>query len=558
MTTILQCLRLIMIAFALLFALLLLRSLRRQRHSTSSNSIDNVPAPKSSSWLRGNYQQIFNSAAWPFHEFLRREYGSIVRLHGPFGASNLYTFDPEAMHHVLFTEHNVFDMSDGFIVGNRLSFGGGFFGTPGHEHRKQRKMLNPVFSVAHLRDMVPTFFEITHKLETALKRSLQSGSQTEEIDILSWMGRTSLEIIGQAGLGYSLDPLTDEKIVHPYSRTIKKLVPTLMRVQFWRMNVLPRVVWIGSPGFRRLVVNLLPWKDVHHIRDIVDYMWEVATEIYESKKRAFKMGDEAVAQQIGRGKDIISVLMRANMKALKEEKIQDKEVISQMSSLIFAATDTTSTAMARVLNLLAQHPDAQDRLRQEIIEAKHQLDERDLSFEELNALPYLDAVCRETLRLFPPVSTVFRVARQDTALPLQKSITGLNGTEIRQVMVPKGTIVFLSIFNANRNPELWGKDSEEWKPERWLSPLSPEVVNARIPGVYSHLMTFIGGGRSCIGFKFAELEMKVVISTLVERFKFSPSTKELEICWQMNNITTPILSGKDNHPQLPINVSLVD
>ncbi|KAJ3743770.1 cytochrome P450 [Lentinula detonsa] len=534
-----------MIASALLFALLLLRSLRRQRHSTSSAFIDNIPAPKSSSWLRGNYQQIFNSAAWPFHEFLRREYGSIVRLHGPFGASTLYTFDPKAMHHVLFTEHNVFDMSDGFIEGNRLNFGGGFFGTPGHEHRKQRKILNPVFSGAHLRDMIPTFFEITHKLEDALKRSLQSGSQTQEIDILSWMGRTSLEIIGQAGLGYSLDPLTDEKIVHPYSRTIKKLVPTLMRVQFWRMNVLPRVVWIGSPGFRRLIVNSLPWKDVHQIRDIVDYMWEVATEIYENKKRAFKMGDEAVAQQIGRGKDIISVLMRANMKASNEEKIQDKDVISQ-------------TAMARVLNLLAQHPDVQDRLRQEIIEAKRQLDERNLSFEELNALPYLDAVCRETLRLFPPVSTVFRVARQDTALPLHKSITGLNGTEIHQVMVPKGTIVFLSIFNANRNPELWGKDSEEWKPERWLSPLSPEVVNARIPGVYSHLMTFIGGGRSCIGFKFAELEMKVVISTLVERFKFSPSTKELEICWQMNNITTPIIGGKDDHPQLPINISLVD
>lgn len=81
-----------------------------------------------------------------------------------------------------------------------------------------------------------------------------------------------------------------------------------MRVQFWRMNVLQYVSRIGSAGFRRFVVNLLPWEDLHHIRDMVDYMHRTAEEIYESKKRAFEMGDEVVSQQIGRGNDLISVL----------------------------------------------------------------------------------------------------------------------------------------------------------------------------------------------------------------------------------------------------------
>ncbi|KAJ3717740.1 cytochrome P450 [Lentinula raphanica] len=544
-----------LVAFCLILVLLL-RRLMRQQNIKTSTAIGNVPAPRSSSWLKGNYQDIYNPTAWNFHEYLAKEYGSMVRLHGPFGTDNLYTFDPRAMHHVLYSDHNVFDASDGFIEASRLNFGRGLFGTPGHEHRRQRKILNPVFSVAHLREMFPTFLEITHKLGHTLKGQLQSNNtQTQEVDIISWMGRTALEIIGQAGLGYSFDSLTDESNAHPYSHIIKELVPTLMRVQFWRMNVLPRVVWIGSPSFRRFIVNMLPWNDVHHIRDMIDYMWEVSDGIYENKKRAFRMGDEVVAQQIGKGKDIISVLMRENMKASDEAKLEDHEVIAQMSSLIFAAMDTTSSAMARLLGLLANNLHVQERLKDELLEAKEKLNGEDLSFDDLNGLPYLDAICKETLRLFPPVSTVSRVARQDTALPLQKPVVGLDGTKMHEVMVPKGTTVFISVLNANRNSELWGEDSTQWNPDRWLSPLLPEVAKARIPGIYSHLMTFIGGGRSCIGFKFAEMEMKVVVSVLVDRFKFSPSNKEPRIFWQMNNTSAPIVNGED-HPQLPVNISI--
>lgn len=61
--------------------------------------------------------------------------------------------------------------------------------------------------------------------------------------------------------------------------------------------------------------------------------------------------------------------------------------------------DTTSNALSRTLHLLAQHPDAQDRLRQELREAKEQNGGEDLSYDALVSLPYLDAICRETLRL---------------------------------------------------------------------------------------------------------------------------------------------------------------
>ena len=114
---------------------------------------------------------------------------------------------------------------------------------------------------------------------------------------------------------------------------------------------------------------------------------------------------------------------------------------------------------------------------------------------------------------------------------------------MNEIPIPNNTNIIISIYAANRNPEIWGPDSYEWKPERWLNPLPKTVIDARIPGVYSHLyvlvafcnalatnslstsMTFFGGGRGCMsvtstwkydqlikphifsGFKFSQLEM---------------------------------------------------
>jgi len=123
------------------------------------------------------------------------------------------------------------------------------------------------------------------------------------------------------------------------------------------------------------------------------------------------------------------------------------------------------------------------------------------------------------------------------------------------VPIPNNTDITVGILAANRNPEIWGPDSYEWKPERWLTALPDSVSAAHIPGVYSNLMTFSGGGRSCIGFKFAELAMKMVLSLLIESFEFTPSKKE--ISWQMSKLVTPIVVGEGTRPQLPVVVKMV-
>ena len=72
-------------------------------------------------------------------------------------------------------------------------------------------------------------------------------------------------------------------------------------------------------------------------------------------------------------------------------------------------------------------------------------------------------------------------------MPLGTPIRGLDGAWIRELSVPKGTLLLPSYSSCNTSKDLWGEDALEWKPERWLSPLPVSLINARLPGVYSNL-----------------------------------------------------------------------
>ncbi|KAF8805234.1 cytochrome P450 [Phlegmacium glaucopus] len=515
------------------------------------SALDNLPGPPSQSLLFGVFPQLFNTNAWEFHKEIAQKYGSVIKIKAFLGENQLYVFDPKALHHITVKDQYIYEETSSFIQGNRLFFGPGLLGTLGDYHRKQRKMLNPVFSIAHMRGMIPVFYDVSYKLRDAFARRTKDGPQ--EIEVLSWMTRTALELIGQSGLGYSFDPLTEDGVPHPYSTAAKLFIPTLFKMIFARTYFLSTCLKIGTPKFRRFIMDIFPWKNVHELRDIVDVLHNTSVQIFEEKKKALEEGDEAVTQQIGQGKDIMSILMRENMSASEEDRMSKEELLGQISTLTFAAMDTTSGALARILHLLATHQDVQSKLRQEIVDARNR--HGNLEYDELTALPYLDAVCRETLRLYPPLAYVQRTTRQDVVLPFSTPIKGLDGREITEVPIPNNTNVIVGILAANRNPEIWGPDSYEWNPDRWLTPLPDSVSAAHIPGIYSNLMTFLGGGRACIGFKFSQLEMKVVLSLLVESFEFTPSKKE--IFWQMTNITVPTVVGGGTRPQLPMIVKLV-
>ncbi|KAI0662508.1 cytochrome P450 [Cubamyces menziesii] len=519
-------------------------------------ALDNIPGPPSASLLTGNVTQFMGRHCWVWRDELMDRFGRVAIIRGLFNAKWLITHDPKALHTVFIKEQDIYEEP---VLSMRILLGPGLLGTLGEQHRRQRKMLNPVFSTKHLRDMTPLFYEIIHKTRDAIMSRVQAGSQNEkgaavELDMLSWMGRTTLEVLGQAGLGYSFDPLTQD-VADDFATAVKELFPQMAKSIVYRL-LLPLAVKFGTPSFRRRVLDMIQLPSIQRLKDISDILHARSVLIFNEKKEALARGDDAVKHQIGEGRDIMSILLRENMMASEEDKLQDEELIGQVSTMILAGMDTTANSLARILQLLAERPDAQERLREEITHAIEIEGHGDtLDFDRLLELPYLDAVCRETLRVYPGVASVFRDTTKDTILPLSEPIRGIDGTLMPAIAVPKGTRVVGDIYGCNRNSALWGPDAHEWRPERWIEGLPKAVEDAHVPGVYSNLMTFIGGGRACIGFKFAQVEIKTVLCVLLQHFKFEPTGKP--IAWNFAAVQYPTVGKESTFPELPLKVSLL-
>ena len=148
--------------------------------------------------------------------------------------------------------------------------------------------------------------------------------------MLNWMGRTALELIGQAGLGYSFDPLQEDVPPDVFAEAIKAYVsvisplprscggrpltlhlparrPALYDLSVFRW-AMPYVSHFGTSAFRRKVLEWIPFKRLHRLKHVVDTMHRRAAEIYHEKKILFEHGDEALLMQVGEGKDLMSIL----------------------------------------------------------------------------------------------------------------------------------------------------------------------------------------------------------------------------------------------------------
>ncbi|KAL1756817.1 cytochrome P450 [Schizophyllum commune] len=525
-------------AFLTFAALVIARSVwRLLQRFVVRTPLDNIPGPAPASFMTGNFKQLFSVDGWAFHERLASQSLKRVLL----WERILYVADLKALYHIVVKDQDIFEEHPQFIAANSVFFGPGLLTTTGDHHRKQRKLMNPVFSTTHMRNMIPLFYEVIDALRGTLEQKIESGPT--EVDMLHWMGRTALELISRSGLGYSFDSLAPDAVPHPYAASVKEFIPTMFRLFLPRVYILPHVYNLGPAWFRRAVVNLIPSPTMHALRDMTDVMWNTCNEIYSQKVAALQAGDAEAEKQVGGGKDILSLLIRANQNT--DDPLPKDEVLAQMSTIVFAAMDTTSSALVRILHLVATHTDVQDRIRAEICAAKQEHGKA-LTYDQLEALPFLDAVCRETLRL----------ARKDVVLPFSKPVIGEDGRELSDVFLPAGTMVMIAVMNANRNKEIWGEDAGEWKPERWLAPLPETVAEAHVPGIYSHSMTFLGGGRACIGFKFSQLEMKAVLVELLDTFKVAPSAKTVH--WRMSNIVSPYLEEVPQRSQCPILLSKAD
>jgi cytochrome P450 len=187
----------------------------------------------------------------------------------------------------------------------------------------------------------------------------------------------------------------------------------------------------------------------------------------------------------------------------------------EIPTFLMAGHETSSTLMCWLLLELASNPSTQASLRAEC--HAHPLPtlsqgSEPLNVAELNALdklPLLDAVIRETMRVHSPAPCVHRAAVKNDVIPLARPFVDRDGFLRESIAINKGDAVYISISTVDRLVELWGPDAKEWKPERWLSEQGrngvPDAVKG-VPGVWSNMLSFLGGERACIGFRFSLYE----------------------------------------------------
>lgn len=188
---------------------------------------------------------------------------------------------------------------------------------------------------------------------------------------------------------------------------------------------------------------------------------------------------------------------------------RDPKVIrDQLLNILLAGRDTTAGTLSFALLELARRPEIMEKLKEEVQEKfgrgeGSRLEE--ITFESLKKCEYLKAVVNEALRMYPSVPQNFRVAVKDTTLPRGG---GPNGD--KPVMIRKGQSTVYSIYSAHRDTESYGKDAEEFRPERWFEERVKKLGWAYLP--------FNGGPRVCLGQQFALTEISYIIVRMVQDF----------------------------------------
>ncbi|KIY62500.1 cytochrome P450 [Cylindrobasidium torrendii FP15055 ss-10] len=183
---------------------------------------------------------------------------------------------------------------------------------------------------------------------------------------------------------------------------------------------------------------------------------------------------------------------------------------------------------------------------------------------DYDKLPFLNAVIKETLRLYTSIHTLTRHVNADEVIPLAYPVTLEDGSKTTTLPVQKGERLLLSFRTYNRQHQradysrlraVWGDDAAEWNPNRFLD---GRPINSSI-GLFGNVMNFSSGVRSCLGWKFAVVEMQVVTALLVKTFETSaiPSAKVKMLPNQF--FLMPVLEGKeDEGPQVHLQFKVID
>ncbi|CAM0942758.1 unnamed protein product [Alopecurus aequalis] len=205
--------------------------------------------------------------------------------------------------------------------------------------------------------------------------------------------------------------------------------------------------------------------------------------------------------------DLLDVLLRLQ----KEDTVRGfsltSEIIAAVIQDIFgAATDTTAATLKWAMAELIRNPRAMARAKLEVRQSLGRQGRSTVTSADLGDLHYLRMVIKETLRLHPAGALILRASRQDC--------------QVMGYDIPKGMHVSVNVFAVGRDPAHWGKDAEEFRPERFEESVGATSVEYA-PGTQMEFIPFGAGRRQCPGALFATTTMELVLANLLYHFDWA-------------------------------------
>ncbi|KAF5306534.1 hypothetical protein FQA39_LY08856 [Lamprigera yunnana] len=346
--------------------------------------------------------------------------------------------------------------------------GTGLLTSTGKKWHQRRKLLTPAF---HL-DILQQFVDIFNKHSQLFAAKLENECGKSYTNVVPFVTDCTLHSICESAMGTALDE--ENEITREYVKTLYKLgeLAIYFLVHPWCHYT---VTAVFTPSF---------WQ----YKRLIGILRKFSNNIIKKRKQQFQK-DNVKRKRMA----LLDLLILAQE---NDQNIDDEGIREEVDTFIFEGHDTTSACISFSMLLLACHQDVQEKVMEElrtIFEDSHRVP----TFEDLQSMHYLDIVVKECLRFYPSVPLISRVTEKNVQ-------TSQNYT------IPKDTMLQLNIYDLHHNPDLF-PEPEKFDPERFLS----ENAKNRDPFVY---LPFSAGQRNCIGQKFAMLEVKCILSTILRKY----------------------------------------
>jgi cytochrome P450 len=440
---------------------------------------------------------------------LAEEYGEAVCFANPVGLGNAagWTFlsGPKDIEHVAASNCNNYRerfLPDSYAF---ATDGKGILATGGSYNRKHRSLCQPSFQK---RDLLSEFADMVTETAGALRqewdvaiesRSSGGGGQEDEkgleIDMALQMQRLTLDIIGKVAFSHNFGQ------VEMCGKEMRGLAPEKESRLVGAVNrfgeALSEVFITPMPVLK--VLEAIRYPSVTKLRQSLETIHSEMRTIIEGRKSEYEKGTNTT-------QDLLDSLMQARDE--NENPLTTEELFEDVHDIMGAGHETTATVAAAAIFSIARHKHVGKKIREELDTV---LQGRRPTFDDLGSLKYTEQTVKEVLRLYPSIPIFPRVAANDDFLP-------------SGYFIPKGEVVFMSSYAMGRVQRHW-EDPLTFNPDRF----TPEEESKR------HKYTFVpfgAGPRMCLGWKFAQMSLTLVLATLLQEYSFdaiNPDTDILDI-----------------------------